>query len=317
MKKVNLGKVWGEQKKVIIGIAGTIVLVSCIAIGLYANREQVTQKATDFDINVNTDVDTDIFKYLDGVKNPDQATADWDKVDIKKIGDYQVTIKYKDNDYKVKFHVADKEKPILKLSKTDFEFALNTSLDDINIAINETVTITDNYDKEFEPIKAVTELPKETGEQTYNLSVQDKAKNVSDKVQIKVNYTEPKEEEQEEPQENYAQQGDTGTTQGGYTPQAPANNTPTPTPEPQAPVTPTPTPEPQAPVEQPSNNGSGVVKVEVNIPAGALDGGLFNSFEEALAWSAQYDEDPNSQWYHHSLNCMTIETGQERCYIEP
>lgn len=302
-----------SNRKAVIGGAVALVLIICGAIGLYATREQVTQKATDFEINVNTEVSTDITKYLDGVKNPDQVKVDWKIVDTTKIGDYDVMINYKDNDYKLTFHVSDKEKPVLKLSKTEFEFTLDTSIDDVNKTINESITITDNYDKKFEPVKAVTELPKETGEQTYNLSVKDTTGNESDKVQIKVNYTESQEEEPQENQQ-YQTGGGTDTTQGGYTPQTPVNNTPTPSPEPQAPVAPT--PEPQAPVEQPSNNG-GAVKVEVNIPDGALDGGLFNSFDEGYAWADQYVNDPNSEWYHHMNSCVTIETGQARCYIRP
>lgn len=290
-----------SNRKAVIGGAVAAVLIICGAIGLYVTREQVTQKATDFDINVNTEVDTDITKYLDGVKNPEQVKVDWKTVDTTKIGNYDVTIKYKDNDYKVTFHVVDKEKPVIKLSKTEFEFTLDTSLEDVNKTINDSVKVTDNYDKKFEPVKAVTELPKETGEQTYNLSVKDTTGNESDKVQIKVNYTEPQEEEPQENQQ-YQSGGETGTTQGGYTPQAPVNNTPTPSPE------------PQAPVEQPSNNDYHVI---VDVPSGALDGGLFNSNAEGSAWAHQYTDDPNSEWYNHMISCTTIETGQVRCYIKP
>lgn len=307
MNKVK--RYYATHKKLVIGMTVGVIAVVLIAAMLYMNREQVKLDQDTFVINVNSELDKKAESYLKGMKNPEQATADWDKVDMSKIGLYDVTIKYKGEEYKIRFDVRDKEKPVLKLSKTEFEFTLDTSLEDVNKVINEAVTVTDNYDKKFEAIKVVSELPKEIGEQTYHISVKDTTGNESDKVQIKVTYIEPVVEE-EEPQDipQYQKGGQSETAQGGYTPEVPVVPAPNPVTEPQAPA--------DTPADPPINNG-GVQKVEVNIPEGALDGGLFDSFDEGFAWADQYVNDPNSEWYHHMNSCVTIETGQARCYIRP
>lgn len=307
MNKVK--RYYATHKKLVLGMTVGVIAVVLIAAMLYMNREQVKLDQDTFVINVNSEFDKKAESYLKGMKNPEQATADWDKVDMSKIGLYDVTIKYKGEEYKIRFDVRDKEKPVLKLSKTEFEFTLDTSLEDVNKVINEAVTVTDNYDKKFEAIKVVSELPKEIGEQTYHISVKDTTGNESDKVQIKVTYTEPVVEE-EEPQDSpqYQEGGQVETTQGGYTPEAPVVPAPNPATEPQAPV--------DIPADQPTNNG-GVQKVEVNIPEGALDGGLLPSSSACFQWAEEWlRNNPDSGYSFNGIKGTSIETGEWRCYIE-
>lgn len=295
-----------SNRKAVIGGAVAAVLIICGAIGLYVTREQVTQKATDFDINVNTEVDTDITKYLDGVKNPEQVKVDWKTVDTTKIGNYDVTIKYKDNDYKVTFHVVDKEKPVIKLSKTEFVFPLGVSLDNVNRTINESIKITDNYDQKFDALNVITEIPTEEKEVIVKISVKDTSGNKSDEVSITAQFTEDGEEKNDLKKEKVTQ-GNTSTTKpsnstgsntnnGGNnnTPSTDGNTTndgsntdggnggsqtkpnpsPTPTPEPTPVPTPTPQPEPTpepTPTPQPEPTPEPTPEPNYLCPNGVID----------------------------------------------
>lgn len=297
------------HKKLVLGIVVGVIAVVLIAAMLYMNREQVKQLVTDYDVNVNAEVDTDITKYLEGVKSPDQVEADWKSIDTKKVGTYDVLLKYKSTDYKITFHVRDMDSPIVKLSKKEFTFSLDSSVEDINNVINESISVVDNYDKEFKTINVVSELPKEVGEQTYNVSVKDQAGNESMKEQIKVIYTEPKEEpEDSQQQENEIAISDQETNQGDsagqntYTP--PVTNTPTPepTPEPQAPVE-------QPPVEEPTQTEG------FNFPASALETYTTTDHEDARNWMKSIIKDKYGS--SHTSSCQgNSDNSVWYCYVE-
>lgn len=186
-------KSWFKQnQKKAYAIGGGIIVVliiAGIAVSSSMSKTKIKVKKDLFVHEVNTELDQKASTYLDGVKD-DQAKVDFAKIDTKKLGKYDGVIKYDGTDYTIKFEVKDTTKPVIKAKKTKFAFTLDTSLDDVNKAINKELTITDNYDMKFDALKVITELPTEEKEVVVKLSVKDTNGNKSDEVSITVQFTE-------------------------------------------------------------------------------------------------------------------------------
>lgn len=274
-----------EHKKVAIGGAIALLTIICVSVALLnTGKTEVKVKQDLFTHEVNTELDQKASTYLDGAKD-DRAKVDFAKVDTKKLGKYDGTIKYDGTDYTIKFEVKDTTKPVIKAKKTKFAFTLDSSIEDINKAINKELTITDNYDKKFDALKVIKEVPTEEKEVVVKLSVKDTSGNKSDEVSITIQYTEDgtekddlkKEEKTNEvvtnSKENIGNSSNTGSNTGGSSntgsntdsntdgssdsgsntggngnDSSNGGNTkpaPTPTPQPEPTPEPTPTPTPQ------------------------------------------------------------------------
>lgn len=178
-----------EHKKVAIGGTIAILAIICVSIALLnTGKTEVKVKKELFTHEVNTELDQKASTYLDGAKD-DQAKVNFDKVDTKKLGKYDGIIKYDGTDYTINFEVKDTTKPVIKAKKTKFAFTLDTSVEDVNKAINKELTITDNYDKKFDALKVIKEVPTEEKELVVKLSVKDTSGNKSDEVSITVQLT--------------------------------------------------------------------------------------------------------------------------------
>lgn len=323
------------------------IMLVAFAVIFFTTSEDVAVKQAEIEHPVKTELDKNADTYLTGVKNPDEATFKDEKVDINKLGDYDLVITYKDVDYTVKIRVVDKEKPVITLDKEILVFSLDSTVDEVNAGISEAVTITDNYDTEFEAIEVVAEIPETEKAIDLSFSIKDESGNESDSVKITVQFTEDGEEksdlEKEEvsvtakktvpkkevtsneeptaPEEEPVDEGAGNNGNAAPIPQpnpAPApkpNPTPAPAPAPQPDPAPAPTPAPQpdptpAPTPQPETPS-------YSTPEGCLDGGLFNTKEEAIAWMHSYTEDPNSEYYYHRAHADHLDNGQWHAYIYP
>lgn len=274
MKKFQEWFKQNQKKAYVIG-GGVIAVLIIIGFSIAATtgKTEIKIKKDLFVHEVNTELDQKASTYLDGAKD-DQAKVDFTKVDSKKLGKYDGTIKYDGTDYTIKFEVKDTTKPVIKTKKTKFAFTLDTSVEDVNIAINKELTITDNYDKKFDTLKVIKEVPTEEKEVAVKLSVKDTSGNKSDDISITVQFTEDgtekddlnKEEKSNEvvtnPKVNTvdssntdSNNGSTGSNTGGNdssnggstdssTGGNSGNTNPTPTPQPEPTPEPTPTPHP-------------------------------------------------------------------------
>lgn len=262
------GMHWIREHKGSIIVAGIALLVIVLGFGIWGlNQEEVSMPNDSIIIDVNTEMDHDVTKYVQGMKHPERAIANWDVVDVKKVGMYDVTISYRDIDYVLHVDVRDRIKPQLKADPSEFVFPLNTSLEEINQTIDAAITVSDNYDQEFAPMRVVKEIPMEAQEITYPIRAKDSAGNESDPLEIKVIY--------QTPSLLPAQGGET-TVQGNH-----ASNA--------------------APTQHPSQgNHQGSTQPPQGYkpvaPEGAMEG-KFSSFDEADAWIASYTDNPDSEWY--------------------
>ena len=168
----------------------TRLMLSIILFGSLfgCSTNNVELKAKEFEIEVNKDVSLKADTYLNNVKKDSKITFK-SEFNNKKIGSYDATINYGNKEYVVKIKVVDKEKPVVVVSKKLFVFKLEESLKDVNKTIKKEIKVTDNYDKEFNDIEFIDKLPTKEKEIVCKLKVKDTSNNVSDPIQIKVQFT--------------------------------------------------------------------------------------------------------------------------------
>lgn len=311
------------------------IMLVAFTIIFFTTSEDVAVKQAEIEHPVKTELDKNADTYLTGVQNPEEVKFEDEKVDINNLGDYDLVITYKDIAYTIKIKVVDKEKPVITLNKEILVFPLDSTIDEVNAGISEAVTITDNYDTEFEAIEVLTEIPETEKAIDISFSIKDESGNESDSVKITVQFTEDGEEKpdlekeevsvtakktvpkkevtpNEEPSEPVEEPADEETGNNDNAAPTPQPN-PTPQPAPQPDPAPTPAPQPDpapAPTPQPE-------KPLYETPEGALDGGLFNTEEEADKWICSYTDNPNSEYYHHQAHMDHLSNGQWHAYILP
>lgn len=196
MEKVK--EVYSAHKKAfnITGIA--LVVMALVAAVVSMTTKNITLKKDLFVIEVKEPLDKNITTYLDGVSDDDVATFDFDGVDIDKLGYYKGQIDLKSNTFDVNFEVVDTKAPTLGFKDADkFIFDLGISVDEVNSKINDEINITDNYEKEFEPIKVIDEVPTEEIEIQVKLTVKDSSGNESKPITVTIQFTEDGEEKQD------------------------------------------------------------------------------------------------------------------------
>lgn len=269
---MNQGVKWiKEHHNIIIGIAIAIITIG-LGIGLWAaNRETISMPQDSVIVDVNSELDQEISKYVVGMKQPERAVANWDVVDMGKVGIYDVTITYKESDFVLHVDVRDRIAPTLQAEQSEFAFTLDTPLEEVNRTIDGAIVISDNYDREFAAISAVKELPKEAQEITYPIQVKDSSGNESEPLTIKVTFKEASREEAEGmisiPQGN--------TSQGNTSPNIPPAENP--------------------PQEDHQESTPPAQADKPVAPAGAIEG-TFATEQEAIAW-LEMTSDPESEWY--------------------
>lgn len=165
----------------------TVVL--CLSLVGCGTAKKVELKNTEFEVLVNKELDLQATTYFEGAKKDDRIVVKKSSLDIKKIGDYELTITYDKKSYDIKVKVTDKEKPVLNVKKLVYCFDLKTSTKAVNEQINKDIVITDNYDTSFGDIEIIKDIPKEEREVVVKLAVEDSSKNKSDEVEIKIQFT--------------------------------------------------------------------------------------------------------------------------------
>lgn len=165
----------------------TVVL--CLSLVGCGTAKKVELKNTEFEVLVNKELDLQATTYFKGAKKDDNIVVKKSSLDIKKIGDYELTITYDKKSYDIKVKVTDKEKPVLNVKKLVYCFDLKTSTKAVNEQINKDIVITDNYDTSFGDIEIIKDIPKEEREVLVKLAVEDSSKNKSEEVEIKIQFT--------------------------------------------------------------------------------------------------------------------------------
>lgn len=299
-----------NPKKAYMAFGGVIILILLLFF-MYVSmgdKEEVVLKQDKAIVEVNTELNKEATTYLDGMKDPQSASIDFDEVDIKKVGAYKGIITYSDVDYTIEFEIVDTTKPVLSIEKTTYAFLLSDDVDDVNSIINKDIKITDNYDKEFEALDVVKEIPSEEKALKVKLCVKDTSGNESDPLEITVEFTE---------EESSDSSSSSGTVIADLTPKPTPTPEPTPVPEPDPIPEPLPEPDP-APQPDPTPEPAPTPEPETpsyTVPAGALDGGIFNSKEEARAWVVKIGSDPNSKYYGWMGSSHKLSNGQWYAYL--
>lgn len=181
-----------ENQKKALGITAaiiTVLIVVVVSIVTASNSEKVEIKQAEIEHPVKTELKKDPEAFLDGVKYPDNVTFNDEKVDINKLGDYDLVIHYKDVDYTIKVKVVDKEKPVITLEKETFAFPLDSTIEEVNESINKELKIKDNYDEEFDPIEVIKEIPESEKEVEATFTIKDSSNNESDPIKITIQFT--------------------------------------------------------------------------------------------------------------------------------
>lgn len=197
MEKIKTWVIENKQIAIGIGITACVVLVAGIYL-LTSSRDKITVKQESFTTEVNEEIKQEATLYLDGIDETASASYDFTTVDIKKLGYYEGKIIYNGHTYKISFEVVDTKKPVVKLTNEQkFVFDLDASVEEVNNKINEVLEITDNYEKEFEPIKVINEIPSEEVELDVKVTVKDSSGNESDPITVTIQFTESGEEKED------------------------------------------------------------------------------------------------------------------------
>lgn len=146
-------------------------------------------KAKEIEVSVHKELDLSASCFFDSAGKADKVTVKSGNLDIQKLGTYAITIAYEKETYDVKVKVVDKEKPVLKWKKDKLIFKTGTDADKVNSAIRENAVITDNYDKSFQDLPDMKNLPKTEKEIIYDVQVKDSSGNVSDKSTLILQFT--------------------------------------------------------------------------------------------------------------------------------
>ncbi|MCR0348152.1 hypothetical protein DWW36_04830 [Erysipelotrichaceae bacterium AF15-26LB] len=146
-------------------------------------------KAKEIEVSVHKELDLSASCFFDSAGKSDKVTVKSGNLDIQKLGTYAITIAYEKETYDVKVKVVDKEKPVLKWKKDKLIFKTGTDADKVNSAIRENAVITDNYDKSFQDLPDMKNLPKTEKEIIYDVQVKDSSGNVSDKSTLILQFT--------------------------------------------------------------------------------------------------------------------------------
>lgn len=189
-------KDWILKNKLIAGGAAAVaLLVIAGVVYTIATKSNITVKQETFKAEVNEEIKQEATLYLDGIDEKASASYDFTTVDIKKLGYYEGKIIYNGHTYKINFEVVDTQKPVVKLTNGEkFVFDLDASVEEVNNKINEVLEITDNYEKEFEPIKVIDAIPSEEVELDVKVTVKDSSGNESDPITVTIQFTETGEE---------------------------------------------------------------------------------------------------------------------------
>lgn len=197
MEKIKTWVIENKQIAIGIGITACVVLVAGIYL-LTSSRDKITVKQESFTTEVNEEIKQEATLYLDGIDETASASYDFTTVDIKKLGYYEGKIIYNAHTYKINFEVVDTQKPVVKLNNEQkFVFELDASVDDVNNKINESLEITDNYEKEFEPVKVIDAIPSEEVELDVKVTVKDSSGNESDPITVTIQFTSDGEEKED------------------------------------------------------------------------------------------------------------------------
>lgn len=175
-------------KKYRIAILCTFIVCSLGIVLLVQANEEVVLKQDVFTMEVNKEIELDIELYLEGVKQPKKAVFHFDDVNIEQLGEYPASIEYKGVTYAFTFNIKDTTKPTLDITMNSFTFSLASSLEEVNKEIQDAIEIKDNYDREFEKIQVINEIPNVPQKVESTFSVKDSSGNESEQATVYVEF---------------------------------------------------------------------------------------------------------------------------------
>lgn len=184
--------VWMKNHKLQSWVTCIVILFLLIGSMYFMNisKEILTMKEEVFIVNVNEEVSQDATLYYDGIKEVDKVVYDFSNVDYKELGEYEGKIIYKEEEYVIKFKVVDNKAPVITINAINFSFPLDTTIEEVNDSVNKEITVSDNYDKEFDPLIIVDSIPEIEQELSVKISVKDTSGNESDTYEISIQFTE-------------------------------------------------------------------------------------------------------------------------------
>lgn len=339
-----------SNQKVAIAVAVFAVIIATCLFGLTRKKIPEVKKEL-FEIEVNTELSKKASDYMDNV-NDESAEIDFEKVDVKKLGKYEGTIKYDGESYTIYFEIKDTKGPTIKSKKEKFVFALDTVIDEVNKGINDFINIEDNYDNQFDKLEIVKEIPSEEVEYDVKVSVKDSSGNESNELTLSIQFTESgiekdglekktleieaasvhadteptKETETDKTNTNEEQPGETTSgddndgNNGGNTEKPSNDEKPASKPDEEKPAPtpePTPTPEPEpTPVPTPEPEP---VMPPYEVPAGSVEIGVCSPEDrnEVYASALAQTKDPNSPYYGWLAIASSLSNGYWVVYLQP
>lgn len=163
-----------------------LIVVFIFVAAFFSQGVEVKQDL--FSHEVNTELDQNAGTYLRNVREED-AQVNFKEVDIHELGNYHGSIFYEDETYDIPIKVVDTTAPSVSITKDEFVFSLDTTLEEVNQTIFAALTITDNYEAEFAQMEIISELPTEEKEMLVLFSVKDMSDNQSNEVKITILFT--------------------------------------------------------------------------------------------------------------------------------
>lgn len=169
----------------LLGIGILLVVSGC---GCESSTIQLRQKS--FKVEVGEKLNKKTETYFNG--NADKIKINFSKVNIKKLGRYEVTAKNDQKKWKFKIVVVDTKAPTLKVSKKEYVFKLGEA--DVNKVKSEVlsnIVVKDNYDKNIDTELLFNNftLPESEKRIDMPIVVKDSSGNESKKVVISLLFT--------------------------------------------------------------------------------------------------------------------------------
>lgn len=149
----------------------------------------ITLKDKIFEVQVNQEMSKLASRYFDNYEGEEEIVFRKSNINIKKIGQYDAKIAFKDKEYDIKLVVKDKEKPIVTLKNSLLVIASDKKLESVNELIDKDVMITDNYDINFPKLSILKELPNAEKEMIFPLQAKDSSGNLSKVVELHIQFT--------------------------------------------------------------------------------------------------------------------------------
>lgn len=194
-----------KHAKLLISLCIILVIAAFAGVLLLQKINEPKVKRDVFVFEVNTELDDKASAYLENIDD-EKAGINFKDVNIHKVGTYQGYVVYDGLLYDINFDIKDRTAPVLATSNERYVFSLYASVEEVNEAINNDITITDNYELDYAPLNVIESMPIEEKELTVRLSISDKSENRSNEVTITIQFTEDGVEKEELPKEDVIRQ---------------------------------------------------------------------------------------------------------------